>query len=220
MTNFRNNLNEATMKNLFFIILFTMSNLMLFSQQNISLPQPKKVGGMPLMEALATRSTSRSFQSQELSNQQLSDLLWAAFGINRPDGKRTAPSSRNIQETDLYVFLNTGVYTYDAPNNQLVQVSNDDIRFMAGKQDFVKDAPVQIVLVADLSKMGDGSSEEKLNTANIDAGYISQNIYLFCTSEGLATGARAFVDKEALSSKLKLRPDQKIIIAHSVGYLK
>jgi nitroreductase len=144
--------------------------------------------------------------------------LWAAFGINRPDGKRTAPSSRDNQETDLYVFLKTGVYTYDALANQLVQISDEDIRYMAGRQDFVKDAPVQIVLVADLLKIGDGSNDEKLYTANIDAGYISQNIYLFCTSEGLATGARAFIDKEALSLKLKLRPDQKIIIAHSVGY--
>jgi nitroreductase len=91
---------------------------------------------------------------------------------------------------------------------------------MAGKQDFVKEAAVQIVLVADLSKMGEGSNEQKLNTANIDAGYISQNIYLYCTSEGLATGARGSIDKEVLSTKLKLRPNQKIIIAHSVGYPK
>jgi SagB-type dehydrogenase family enzyme len=208
------------MKNLIITILFIMSCLMLFSQKNISIPQPKKVGGMPLMEVLANRSTCRSFQSKELTDQQLSDLLWAAFGMNRPDGKRTAPSSMNKQETDLYVFLKTGVYTYDAPNNQLVQISDEDIRYMAGKQDFVKDAPVQIVLVADLSKMGDGSNEQKLNTANIDAGYISQNIYLFCTSEGLATGARAYIDKDALSQKLKLRPDQQIIIAHSVGFSK
>jgi SagB-type dehydrogenase family enzyme len=197
-----------------------MNSLILFSQNNITLPQPKKVGGMPLMEVLAKRSTSRSFQSKELTSQQLSDLLWAAFGINRTDGKRTAPSSMNWQETDIYVLLETGVYVYDAAENQLIQKSLDDIRNMVGKQDFVKEAPVQIVLVADLSKMGEGSNEEKLNTANIDAGYISQNIYLFCTSEGLATGARAFIDKEALSPKLKLRTDQQIIIAHSVGFPK
>jgi SagB-type dehydrogenase family enzyme len=208
------------MKNLFLTLLLIMNSLFLFSQNNITLPQPKKIGGMPLMEVLAKRSTSRSFQSKELTRQQLSDLLWAAFGINRPDGKRTAPSSQNNQETELFVFLKTGVYTYDAVKNQLVQVNNEDIRFMAGKQDFVKEAPVQIVLVADLSKMGNGSNEEKLNTANIDAGYISQNIYLFCTSAGLATGARAYIDKEALSTKLKLKPDHLIIIAHCVGYPK
>jgi SagB-type dehydrogenase family enzyme len=200
-----------------FLILFGFT---LFSQENISLPQPQKTGGMPLMEALAKRSTSRSFQPSELTNQQLSNLLWAAFGINRPDGKRTAPSSRDIQETTLYVLLKTGVYTYDAKQNLLVQISADDIRSMAGKQDFVKNAPVQIVLVADLSKAGDSSFEEKLNTANIDAGYISQNIYLFCASDGLATGARGYVDKEALSPLLKLNRDQQIIIAHSVGYPK
>lgn len=208
------------MKNLIFTMLFIMSSLMLFSQTNISLPQPKKVGGMPLMEVLANRSTARSFQSKELTNQQLSDLLWAAFGINRPDGKRTAPSARNFQETDLYVLLKSGVYIYKAKENELVHISMEDVRNLAGQQDFIRDAPVQTVLVADLSKMGDGSNEEKLNTANIDAGYISQNIYLFCASEGLATGARGLIDREVLSPKLKLNPNQKIIIAHSVGFQK
>jgi SagB-type dehydrogenase family enzyme len=206
------------MKRIEIVFVFVFCSMMLFSQKNISLTEPTKTGGMPLMDALSKRSTYRSFQSKELTDQQLSNLLWAAFGVNRSDGKRTAPSSQNKQETDLFVLLKTGVYIYDAVKNQLIQVSNEDIRFIAGKQDFVKEAPLQIVLVADLSKMGDGSNEQKLNTANIDAGYISQNIYLFCTSAGLATGARAFIDKDALSQKLKLKPDQQIIIAHSVGF--
>jgi SagB-type dehydrogenase family enzyme len=188
--------------------------------QNIQLPQPRKTGGMPLMEALNQRSTARSFQTKELTQQQLSDLLWAAFGINRADGKRTAPSARNFQETDLYVLLKSGVYTYDAKANQLVFVSNEDVRALSGTQDFIKDAPVHIVLVADLSRISGNKNEEKLNTANIDAGYISQNIYLWCASEGLGTGARGLVNRTELAPKLKLKDNQQIIVAHCVGYKK
>jgi SagB-type dehydrogenase family enzyme len=208
------------MKPLFLLILLFMSSLSLFSQKNIQLPEPRKTGGMPLMETLSKRATCRTFQSKELTNTQLSNLLWSAFGVSRPDGKRTAPSAMNKQEADIYVLLKSGVYVYNAEKNMLEMVSGNDERVYAGKQDFVKDAPVQLIVVASLSKMGDGTESDKLNLAFIDAGYISQNIYLFCTSEGLATGARAMIDKETLSTKLKLKPDQRIIIAHSVGYPK
>jgi len=208
------------MKKNFFIISLLILSLELLAQNSIQLPQPKKTGGMPLMEALAKRSTSRSFQTKELTNQQLSDLLWAAFGINRADGKRTAPSARNFQETDLYVLLKTGVYVYDAKANSLVQVSSEDARSFGSSQEFVKDAPVQVVLVANFSKMGDGGNEGKINTANIDAGYISQNIYLYCTSAGLTTGARGAIDKKVLEAKLKLNSNQFITVAHCIGYAK
>lgn len=208
------------MKKIFFIISLLILSLELLAQNSIQLPQPKKTGGMPLMEALAKRSTSRSFQTKELTNQQLSDLLWAAFGINRADGKRTAPSARNFQETDLYVLLKTGVYVYDAKANSLVQVSPEDARSFGSSQEFVKDAPVQVVLVANFSKMGDGGNEGKINTANIDAGYISQNIYLYCTSAGLTTGARGAIDKKVLEAKLKLNSNQFITVAHCIGYAK
>lgn len=198
------------------IALFFTFNL---SAQHIELPQPEKTGGMPLMEALNNRRTVRSFQSKDLTLQQLSNLLWAAWGINREGGKRTAPSARNFQETDLYVLLKNGVYLYEASKNQLVFVSDKDEREYAGSQNFIKDAPVQLVLVADLDRISGGSSG-KLNTAYIDAGYISQNIYLWCASEGLGTGARAMINQEELGPKLKLNSNQKIIIAHSVGYEK
>jgi nitroreductase len=187
--------------------------------QYIQLPPPQKTGGMPLMEALAKRSTSRAFATNELSSQQISSLLWAAFGINRPDGKRTAPSARNFQETDIYVLLKSGAYVYSAASNKLDQVLTGDIRALGGMQAFVKDAPVTLVFVADLAKSG-GNTEGNRNFAYIDVGYISQNVYLFCASEGLATGARAMVDRKALGEKLKLRPDQLIILAQSVGYPK
>ena len=188
--------------------------------QSIDLPAPQKTGGMPLMDALAKRSTARAFDSKELSPQQLSSLLWAADGVNRPDGKRTAPSARNFQETDIYVLLKSGAYVYAAKSIKLDLVAAEDMRALGGTQAFVKDAPVTLVFVADLSKMGDGSNEEKRNTANIDVGYISQNVYLFCASEGLVTGARGSVDRATLGPKLKLRPDQTIILAQSAGYPK
>jgi nitroreductase len=187
--------------------------------QSIQLPPPQKIGGMPLMEALAKRSTSRAFATNELSSQQISSLLWAAFGINRPDGKRTAPSARNFQETDIYVLLKSGAYVYSAASNKLDQVLAEDIRPLGGIQAFVKDAPVTLVFVADLAKSG-GNNEGNRDFAYADVGYISQNAYLFCASEGLATGARAMVDRAALGEKLKLRPDQLIVLAQSVGYPK
>ncbi len=184
--------------------------------QSIDLPAPQKTGGMPLMEALAKRSTARSFATNDLSPQQISSLLWAAFGVNRPDGKRTAPSARNFQETDIYILLKSGAYVYSAASNRLNQVLTEDVRALGGTQTFVKDAPITLVFVADLAKSG-GNTESSRNLANIDVGYISQNVYLFCASEGLATGARAMVDRTALGEKLKLRPDQLIILAQSVG---
>jgi nitroreductase len=126
----------------------------------------------------------------------------------------------NFQETDIYVLLKQGAYVYSAKFNKLDLIVAEDIRALGGTQAFVKDAPVTLIFVADLTKMGSGSNENKLNTANIDVGYISQNVYLFCASEGLVTGARMSVDKTALGPKLKLRPDQMIILAQSVGYPK
>jgi nitroreductase len=185
----------------------------------LDLPAPHKTGGMPLMEALAKRSTARAFDPRALSSQQLSDLLWAAFGINRPDGKRTAPSARNWQETDIYVLLPSGAYLYDAPAHRLNPVTDGDFRALGGMQPFVKDAPVTLVLVADLAKVG-GERSDRINIGHIDAGYVSQNIYLYCASAGLVTGARGMVDRPALGGKLNLRPDQLIIIAQSVGFPK
>lgn len=208
------------MRQISITIAFVLCGLVVFSQKNIKLPEPKKTGGMPLMEALAKRSTSRDFETKSLSHQQLSNLLWAAFGINRSDGKRTAPSSQNLQETSIYVLLKTGVYLWDPKTNILNHLSETDVRRYGGTQDFVATAPVQLILVGDISDMGYGTEAEKMNTANIDAGYISQNIYLYCASEGLATGARGSIDKVALGPALKIKPGQFIVIAHCVGYPK
>ena len=187
--------------------------------KNIELPKPQMEGGKPLMAALKERKTSREFSGEKLPMQVLSNMLWAANGINRPDGKRTAPTAMNKQEIDVYVALEQGLFIYNAKANVLIGVLAEDVRAATGKQPFVKDAPVNLVFVADYAKMT-GYDEEKDFYAATDTGYVSQNVYLFCASEGLATVARGYVDKPACAAAMKLRADQKVILAQTVGYPK
>ena len=193
------------------------------AEQNLKstmLLPPQTDGGMPLMQALKNRQTSREFSSEELPKQVLSNLLWAAFGINRADsGKRTAPSAMNWQEIDIYVAAANGLYLYNAKGHSLEPVLTEDIREKTGRQPFVKDAPINLIFVADFSKIK-GSDEDKVLYSAADTGFISQNVYLFCASEGLATVVRGSVDRTALAEVMKLRPDQKIILAQTVGYPK
>jgi SagB-type dehydrogenase family enzyme len=185
----------------------------------IKLPPPQKTGGMPLMEALDKRQSNRTFSAKELSNQTLSNLLWAAFGVNRAgSGKRTAPSARNWQEIDIYVCNKDGVYIYDAKNNSLKPLMEKDIRADTGKQKFTKDAPVCLVYVSNFDRMG--KSKEKLFYSGTDTGFISQNVYLFCASSGLNTVVLGYVDKAALEKILKLGASQKVILTQPVGYPK
>jgi len=187
----------------------------------IQLPKPQLDIGRPLMQVLKDRSSSRSFSNENLPAQVLSNLLWAAFGVNRPDaGKHTAPSARNWQEVDIYVAMAEGLYLYDAKNHVLKPVLSGDIRSITGRQDFVKDAPVNLIYVADFSKTGDATKDDKEIYSAADTGFISQNVYLFCASEGLATVVRGSIDREALGKAMKLRADQKIILAQTVGYPK
>lgn len=190
------------------------------AQDVINLPAPRKTGGMPVMEALARRATSRAFDPKPLTSQQLSDALWAAFGVNRPDGKRTAPSSRDRRELEIYVLQAQGVSLYDATRHRLARVLAEDLRAVQSTQDFVRDAPVTFVFVADLSKMSEETVAEKEVTAAFDTGFVSQNVYLYCASEGLATGVRSWLDREVLAKRMKLRPDQRITAAQSIGYPK
>ena len=187
----------------------------------ITLPAPQTDGGKPLMQALKNRHSTREFGSEKLSPQVLSNLLWAAFGINRPDtGKRTAPSAMNWQEIDVYVATADGLYVYDAKGNKLDPVVAEDVRGATGVQPFVKDAAVGLVYVADLAKTGKSSAEEKSFYTAADAGFIAQNVYLFCASEGLAVVVRGSIDRVALAKVMKLRPDQKILLGQTVGYPK
>lgn len=187
----------------------------------LQLPAPQTDSGRPLMQVLKDRSTSLSFSSEKLSPQMLSNLLWAAFGVNRPDsGKRTAPSAKNWQEIDIYVAMAEGLYVYEAKTHVLQPVLAGDIRAMTGRQPFAADAPVNLVYVADLGRMDKASKEEQDLYSAADTGFISENVYLFCASEGLATVVRGSVDREFLAKAMRLRPDQKIILAQTVGYPK
>jgi nitroreductase len=188
--------------------------------RQIPLPKPQTDGGKPLMQALKDRRSTRAFAARKLSEQMLSNLLWAACGINRSDGKRTAPSAMNRQEVDVYVVLAEGAFLYDPKEHALKQVSSADLRAQAGTQDFVKDAPVNLIYVADTAKMGGGAEETKVLWYGVAAGAITQNVYLYCASEGLVTVVRAFVDRAALAKSLSLRPEQRITLAQTVGYPK
>jgi SagB-type dehydrogenase family enzyme len=186
----------------------------------VTLPPPQTTGGRPLMEVLKDRHSTREFSSQKLPPQVLSNLLWAAFGINRQDGKRTAPSAMNWQEIDIYVATQDGLYVYDAKSNALNPVLAQDVRGATGQQSFVKEAAVNLVYVADRGKTGRAGGEDQTLYTGADTGFIAQNVYLFCASEGLAAVVRGSVDRVALAKLIKLRPNQKIILAQTVGYPK
>lgn len=181
--------------------------------QEIKLPAPDKNGGKPLMQALNERKSTRSFSGKELSNQQLSDLLWAANGFNRDD-KRTVPTANNRQELELYVVLQKGIYFYNAKEHILTLVKKGDYRKSTGMQDFVADAALNILFVADSEK----ASSQRYSYTN--CGYISQNIYLYCASEGLGTVARGSFDKEELHKLLQLTSSQEVLLAQTVGFTK
>lgn len=183
------------------------------------LPAPETAGGMPLMQALKARQSSREFADKVLPPQRLSNLLWAANGVNRPDtGKRTAPSARDWREVDVYVVMAAGAYRYDAAKHVLVKVADGDLRHLAGKQDFVATAPLNLVYVADLDRMSGASAEDKALCSATDTGFIAQNDCLYCVSAGLAVVVRGLVDREALGAALGLGKSQRIILAQTVGY--
>ncbi|MCX6829660.1 MAG: SagB/ThcOx family dehydrogenase [candidate division Zixibacteria bacterium] len=187
----------------------------------IELPKPDTTGGKPLMQVLKNRHSSREFSADTLSLPVLSNLLWAACGINRPEeGKRTAPSAVNWQEVDVYVATAHGLYQYEPKQHILQPILAEDIREKTGSQPFVKEVPVNLIYVADYAKITRASDSSKDFYSAADAAFISENVYLFCASEGLATVVRGSVDRTSLAEIMKLRPEQKVILAQSVGYPK
>lgn len=205
-------------KSMFVVVILTASWSLAQNLKPISLPPPQTGGGRPLMQVLKERKTTREFAPDKLPPQLLANLMWAAFGINRPDGKRTAPSAMNWQEMDIYVATEEGLFIYNAKENRLDPVMAQDIRQATGTQPFVATAPLDLVYVADLSKTKPGAEAELFTAA--DAGFIGQNVYLFCASENLATVVRGSIDRTALAKTMKLRAEQKIILAQTVGYPK
>lgn len=205
-----------------FILVAVSQFLGSVNAQDITLPEPHKTGGMPLMQALNERHSTRTFTNENLSQQQLSDLMWAAWGYNRKDeNKRTAPSSRDFQEIDVYVSMASGLYVYDAAKHILRQVHNKDIRALCGTQDFVATAPLNIVYVADMvktgKKEGDAITDTDLLSSWANTGLIAQNVYLFCASEKLGCVIRGLIPKEKLAPEMGLRPTQFIILSQTIG---
>jgi len=187
----------------------------------IKLPPPNLNSGKSLMQSLQARKSSMDFSTKKLPVEVLSNLLWAADGINRPDsGRRTAPSAVNWQEIDIYVATADGLYLYDAKEHVLKPVIKQDIRELTGKQSFVKEAPVNLIYVADYSRMGGASAEERISYSAEDTGFIAQNVYLYCASEGLATVVRGSIDKDVMAKAMRLRDNQKIVLSQTVGYPK
>mgnify|MGYP000166714601 FL=1 len=182
------------------------------------LPPAKTSGGMPLMQALSARQSQRDFDPKPLTLQTISDLLWAAAGVNRPDLKgRTAPSAMNAQEVDVYVALPAGLYRY-APATQTLQlVSATDVRRVTGYQDFVDSAPLDLVFVADHARMKLVPAAQRESYASAAAGAMAQNVYLYCASKGLATVIRAWIDRAALGQAMGLGNDQQVLLAQTVG---
>jgi SagB-type dehydrogenase family enzyme len=205
----------------FIILFFLFLDASAQEAKIIKLPQPQTEIGKPLMQCLKLRQSSREFDSKPIEIQDLSNLLWAACGINRQEsGKRTAPSAMNNQETDIFLAMPDGVYLYNPKEHSLYPVMNEDIRALTGKQEFVKTAPLNLIYVADYSKMGKAEEESKILYSGADVGFIAQNVYLYCASQGLSVVVRAMVDKPALAKKLGLTKDQKIILSQTVGYAK
>jgi nitroreductase len=204
------------------VVLLAFGFLQNISSQDIVLPAPDKTGGKPLMQALNERQTIRTFTADNLTNQQLSDLLWAAWGYNRPaEKKRTAPSSRNVQEIDVYAVLQTGLYLYVAETHTLKQIHNRDIRSLCGTQDFVGTAPLNLVYVADMAKFGKKEGDEikdsELLSPYVNTGFIAQNVYLYCASADLGCVVRGMVPKDKLAPEMGLRSNQRIILGHTIG---
>jgi nitroreductase len=175
--------------------------------------------GRSLMAALWARRSSREFSPLPLERQVLSDLLWAAYGVNRPEtGERTAPFWRHRMVIDIYVAMANEVWLYEPEQHDLALYLDADIRGQTGAQDFVATAPVNLIYVAHGERMSDLLSAERRLYASVDAAFIGQNVYLFCAAEGLATVFRGAVDTEALGKTLKLGYDQFVTFAQSVGY--
>jgi hypothetical protein len=205
--------------------------------ETIKLNEPNKKRGLPFMETLSVKCSAREWSDRDLSLQDLSDLLWAANGINRPDEKKyTASAAQNAHDVDLYLFMRDGVYLYDADAHALAPVLAGDFRsqLMMTPPPRPKDAggpppppppppsnpPIQIILVSDISRFRFGPPELMPEWGAIDTGIVSQNISLFCAATGLATRPRASMDKDVIKNLLKLSDTQYVFLNHPIGYFK
>jgi len=212
-------MKRLTIISVFMLLVFGLIHAQ--AQEIKQLPEPHKRGGKRLMKALNQRQSSRTFADKEMNDQMLSNLLWAAFGINRPEsGKRTAPSAHNVQDIQIYAATQNGSFLYLPEKNALKQITDKDVRANMGKQDFVKNASVNLIYVSDFSKYSEGSKQQHMVTAGTHCGFIGQNVYLFCASEGLNVVIRGWIDKELIANTLNLKGDQQVMYSQSVGFPK
>jgi SagB-type dehydrogenase family enzyme len=189
-----------------------------YAMNTLPLPPAQLSGGAPLMDALRQRQSQREFDPAALPLQTLADLMWAAAGINRPDlGGRTAPSAMNAQEVDLYAAMPGGLYRYDPLRHHLLMVSPTDVRRVTGYQDFVDSAPLDLVYVAHHGRMNLIPAAQRDSYAWLAAGAMSQNVYLYCASAGLATVIRAWIDRDALARAMDLSSDEQVLVAQTIG---
>jgi SagB-type dehydrogenase family enzyme len=215
------------------LLLLIPGLLLAQTQEVIKLPPPQMEGGKPLMQALKLRQSTRGGYGPEekLSLQTLSNLLWAADGVNRPPSHRTAPSAVDWQNIDIYVATADGLFVYDAVKNELKVITKQDVRATSGlegpagpmKQDFAKTAPVSLVYVADMAKakgMQWNGADVSMTWSYANAGAIAQNVYLFCASDGLACIVRALMDNNKVAEAFKLRPEQKPILTSTIAQFK
>ena len=189
--------------------------------ESIVLPAPRLAGGMPLMEALQRRASSREFDETALHPATLSEVLWAAGGVNRPDvGGRTAPSAMNSQEVELHVALPHGLFRYEPLTHSLQLKAASDVRRVTGYQDFVDTAPLDLIYVANHAQMRLVPAAQRERYAYAAAGAMSQNVYLYCAANTLATVIRAWFDPPALAQAMGLEPDQQLLLCQTVGRVK
>ena len=213
---------NTTSRFMYGLLALTASGVMALAQDlgSKALPAPQMSGGKPLMQALKERRSIRDFKPDALSDQQMSDLLWAAFGMNRPEiDHRTAPSAQNNQDVDIYVAMAEGLYVYEAKPHRLKKVANQDVHLLTSGQPFGKVAPVQLVYISDFARMPKVGPELRDLYAGVDTGCIVQNVYLYCASSGLAAVVHE-LDRTPLAKAINLRPDQRIVVAQAVGLPK
>lgn len=195
------------------------SNLALLQTRARALPAPRTHGGLPLLDALGQRHSTREYSTRPLPDSLVSDLLWAAFGVNRPQtADRTAPYWRHVMVMDVYLAMADGVWLYAPGRHELLPFLSADLRALTGLQDFVGEAPLNLVYVAHGERMHDVAPEDRRLYASVDAAFIGQNVYLFCASEGLGSVFRGAVDHEGLARVLGLDGEQFVTFAQTVGY--
>ena len=194
------------MKKIFFLTIVSCFCLNL-SAQDIQLPAPQKTGGKPLMDAINQRQSIREYSGKDLDLQTVSNLMWVAYGFNR-ENKRVVPTALDKQQFEVYVALKSGVYLYDAKANKLVLKVKGDHRKSAGKQEFVRSAPLNFIYVMDAGILD----------SSVECGCIVQNVYLYCASAGLGSVVRGYFDQDELKKLLNLSEKKKVILCQTVGY--